>query len=289
MTSDFEFEIAVDDPETDDVRELRARHLAFAREFTPSSHVHALPVEALKERNVTFYSARRSGTLVAIAALKRLDSVGAELKSMHTDEASRGQGAAGALLRHLLTTAKAQGYRQVSLETGTMDAFAPARRLYQRMGFQVCEPFASYTANPFSTCMRFDFVTDSVERGEEMEMKAIDTQAALASIAEVWSPLTIAVMNDYDVRVVKVHGEFTRHSHPETDELFFLLRGQLVIRLDDLDVELTPGQLFVVPRGMHHRPVSDEGAEVLLIEPSTTVNTGDTPSELTAERKTARE
>jgi mannose-6-phosphate isomerase-like protein (cupin superfamily) len=170
-----------------------------------------------------------------------------------------------------------------------MDAFAPARRLYQRMGFEVCEPFASYTANPFSTCMRLEFVTDSADKGEEMDMKAIDTHAALASISEIWSPLTVAVMNDYDVRVVKVHGEFTRHSHPETDELFFLLSGHLIIRLDDLDVELTPGQLFVVPRGLYHRPISDDGAEVLLFEPSSTVNTGDTPSELTAVRKMARE
>lgn len=120
-------------------------------------------------------------------------------------------------------------------------------------------------------------------------MEAIDIQAVLASFTELWSPRTVAVMNDYDVRVVKVQGEFTRHCHPETDELFFLLSGGLVIKMDELDVELLPGQLFVVPRGLYHQPVSSEGAEVLLIEPSTTVNTGDTPSELTAERVTTGE
>jgi mannose-6-phosphate isomerase-like protein (cupin superfamily) len=117
-------------------------------------------------------------------------------------------------------------------------------------------------------------------------MKAVDTHAVLNSISDFWSPRTVAVMNDYDVRLVKVQGEFTRHSHPETDELFFLLSGRLVIKMDDRDVELSPGQLFVVPRGVHHQPVSSDGAEVLLVEPSTTVNTGDTPSALTAERKT---
>jgi mannose-6-phosphate isomerase-like protein (cupin superfamily) len=122
-----------------------------------------------------------------------------------------------------------------------------------------------------------------------MDTKAIDTTAVLSSISEIWSPLTVAVMNDYDVRLVKVRGEFTRHSHPETDELFFVLSGRLTIKLDDVEVELTPGQLFVVPRGLHHQPVSVEGAEVLLFEPSTTVNTGDTPSELTAERITTHE
>lgn len=119
-----------------------------------------------------------------------------------------------------------------------------------------------------------------------MDLKAVNIQDALASFTDLWSPRTVAVLNDYDVRVVKVQGEFTRHSHPETDELFFLLSGQLVIKMDELDVELLPGQLFVVPRGLHHQPVSNEGAELILFEPSTTVNTGDSPSELTAQRVT---
>lgn len=113
----------------------------------------------------------------------------------------------------------------------------------------------------------------------------VDMNAALASVTEPWQPLTVATMNDYDVRVVRTHGEFIRHSHPETDELFLVLKGSLTIRLDDSDVVLAPGQLFVVPRGTPHQPVSAEGAEVLLVEPSTTVNTGDTPSGLTAERR----
>jgi mannose-6-phosphate isomerase-like protein (cupin superfamily) len=119
-----------------------------------------------------------------------------------------------------------------------------------------------------------------------MDLKAVDTEAVLASILEVWSPRTVATVNDYDVRLVKVQGEFTRHSHPETDELFFLISGRLTIKLDDRDIELTPGQLFVVPRGLHHQPVANDGAEVLLFEPSSTVNTGDAPSELTADRTT---
>ncbi|CAN5144650.1 cupin domain-containing protein [soil metagenome] len=114
---------------------------------------------------------------------------------------------------------------------------------------------------------------------------AVDLGAVLAGVDEPWSPRTVAVLNDYDVRVVKTRGEFTRHSHPETDEFFLVLRGELTIRLDDGDVRLGPGQVYVVPRGIPHQPVSVEGAEVLLVEPSTTVNTGDTPSELTTERR----
>ena len=113
----------------------------------------------------------------------------------------------------------------------------------------------------------------------------VDLQAVLSTLSEPWSPRTVAVMNDYDVRVVRTHGEFTWHSHPETDELFLVLSGSLTIRLDDGEVVLGPGQLHVVPQGVRHQPYSADGAEVVLVEPSVTVNTGDTPSELTAERR----
>lgn len=109
--------------------------------------------------------------------------------------------------------------------------------------------------------------------------------SVLATFDEPWSPRTVSTMNDYDVRVVKARGEFTRHSHPDTDELFLVLNGSLTIKMDDGDVDLGPGQMYVVPRGVPHQPVSADGAEVVLIEPSETVNTGDTPSELTAERR----
>ncbi|MDX6200281.1 MAG: hypothetical protein QOJ79_3432 [Actinomycetota bacterium] len=114
---------------------------------------------------------------------------------------------------------------------------------------------------------------------------AVDLAGVLATFEEPWSPRTVAVMNDYDVRVVKTKGEFTRHSHPETDELFLVLRGSLTIRMDDGDVELGPGQVYVVPRGVPHQPASADGAEVLLVEPSDTVNTGDAPGDLTAPRR----
>lgn len=116
---------------------------------------------------------------------------------------------------------------------------------------------------------------------------AVDLTSILSTFDEPWAPRTVAVLNDYDVRVVKTQGEFTWHSHPETDELFLVLTGTLTIRLDDDEVELSPGQLFVVPRGVRHQPVSPDGAHVLLVEPGTTVNTGDTPSHLTAQRVVA--
>jgi mannose-6-phosphate isomerase-like protein (cupin superfamily) len=113
----------------------------------------------------------------------------------------------------------------------------------------------------------------------------VDLGAALATFHEAWQPRTVATLNDYDVRVAKTVGEFTWHSHPDTDELFLVVKGSLTIRMEAGDVTLGPGQLYVVPRGVWHQPVSSEGAEIVLIEPSTTVNTGDSPGALTAERR----
>lgn len=116
-------------------------------------------------------------------------------------------------------------------------------------------------------------------------IQPVDLSSVLSQLDDPWSPRTVAVLNDYDIRVVKMKGEFTRHSHPETDEVFLVLSGAMSIRLDAGDVTLRPGQLYVVPRGVEHQPVSVDGAEVVFVEPSATVNTGDTPSELTAERR----
>jgi mannose-6-phosphate isomerase-like protein (cupin superfamily) len=116
-------------------------------------------------------------------------------------------------------------------------------------------------------------------------MTPVSLAAALAGFDEVWSPRTVATVNDYDVRVFKARGEFTRHAHPDTDELFLVLDGTLTIRMDDGDVTLTAGQVFVVPRGVPHQPFSESGASALLLEPSATVNTGDTPSALTTPRR----
>jgi len=134
--------IADDDPRSEDVRALIQRHLAFSHAVTPPGHVHALDIESLLHSSVSFFSALRDGVLLGVAALKRLDDSHVELKPMHVDEAARGRGIGSAMVEHLLALAAARNYARVSLETGTMDAFAPARALYRNMGFLPCEPFA---------------------------------------------------------------------------------------------------------------------------------------------------
>jgi mannose-6-phosphate isomerase-like protein (cupin superfamily) len=121
--------------------------------------------------------------------------------------------------------------------------------------------------------------------GQTVGVAMININRVLASVDQNWSPRTVAVINDYDVRVVKAHGEFTRHSHPDTDEFFLVLSGRLVIKTDQGDITLEPGDVHVVPRGLYHQPGAEVETTLLLFEPSETVNTGDTPSALTAERR----
>jgi putative acetyltransferase len=145
--------ISVDDPGAPDVRALLASHLAFARAPTPPEDAHALDVDGLLDPAVTFFSLRRDGALLAVGALKRLDSEHAEVKSMHTVEAARRQGIGRRMIEHLIAVARGAGYRRLSLETGSMAEFAPARSLYASVGFEPCEPFGDYGASPNSAYM----------------------------------------------------------------------------------------------------------------------------------------
>ena len=115
----------------------------------------------------------------------------------------------------------------------------------------------------------------------------VNLEAALATFDEPFSPRIVGTMNDLKLMVAKTKGEFVWHTHPETDDFFLVVKGRLTIQLRDRDVELGPGDLYVVPRGVEHCPRSDEGAEILLIEPWGEPNTGDAqPSELTAPEQT---
>ena len=103
----------------------------------------------------------------------------------------------------------------------------------------------------------------------------INLAQKLATFSEHWSPRTVTRLNNYDVMVVKVQGEFVWHKHDDTDDFFLVLKGEVDIQLRDRTVTLGPGEMFVVPKGVEHRPVAREEAHLLLIEPMGTPNTGD--------------
>ena len=115
---------------------------------------------------------------------------------------------------------------------------------------------------------------------------AVNIETILGRFTEQWQPKRIARVNDYDVRIVKLQGEFTWHQHADTDEFFLVISGELTIQLRDRDVVLGPGELFVVPRGTEHCPRADAETAVLLLEPGSVVNTGDAGGDLTAEVET---
>jgi mannose-6-phosphate isomerase-like protein (cupin superfamily) len=115
--------------------------------------------------------------------------------------------------------------------------------------------------------------------------KKVNLAEKLASFDEVFQPRIVGYYNDNKLQVAKTRGEFVWHSHPETDDFFLVVAGRLVIDMPDRSVELGPGELFVVPKGVPHRPRAEEEAQILLIEPKGTPNTGDADAEPAPERE----
>ena len=132
---------------------LLREHLQGMAELSPPESIHALGLDALKHPRISFWSAWDDAELLGCGALKRLDDGHAEIKSMRTAGRHRRRGVAAAMLEHLLQEAARRGYRRLSLETGSMEGFEPARRLYARYGFDYCGPFADYRDDPHSVFM----------------------------------------------------------------------------------------------------------------------------------------
>lgn len=145
--------IETDDTARPDVHQLLSEHLADMFATSPAESVHALDHSALSHESITFWTAREDGVLLGCGALKVLSSGHAEIKSMRTTASARGRGVATLMLEHIVAEAARRGYERVSLETGTEDYFAPARRLYARHGFTECPPFGDYTLDPNSVFM----------------------------------------------------------------------------------------------------------------------------------------
>lgn len=116
-----------------------------------------------------------------------------------------------------------------------------------------------------------------------MNNAAINLQHKLSLFGEHWSPRVVAEMNDYQLKLAKVKGEFVWHQHDNTDEVFLVIDGELEIHLRDGLVRLTAGEMFVVPKGVEHRPVAQKECQIMLIEPRGVVNTGQAGGKLTAE------
>ena len=146
-------EIVVDDLSGPEIAEFLAEHVQEMLSITPPESKHALDLDGLRRPEITFWSVRDDGTLVACGALKRLDARHAEVKSMRTSTTRKRGGTASLLLAHIITEARRMGFTRLSLETGSADFFLPARKLYEKFGFTYCEPFAGYRPDPHSVFM----------------------------------------------------------------------------------------------------------------------------------------
>ncbi|MEH6595577.1 MAG: cupin domain-containing protein [Colwellia polaris] len=116
-----------------------------------------------------------------------------------------------------------------------------------------------------------------------MQSKAINFKDKFTKFSEQWSPRVIAEMNDYQFKLVKVEGEFVWHDHPDTDEVFIVIEGELNIEFREGVVTLSSGELFVVPKGIEHKPVAATECKIMIIEPKGVVNTGGETTDLTAQ------
>ncbi|PJZ00407.1 GNAT family N-acetyltransferase [Bacillus vallismortis] len=145
--------IKIDDVTGHEVISLVNEHLHSMTLMSPPESIHALDAERLKGPEMTFWSAWEGNELAGCGALKELDSRHGEIKSMRTAASHLRKGVAKQVLKHILSEARKRGYERVSLETGSMASFEPARKLYESFGFQYCEPFADYVEDPYSVFM----------------------------------------------------------------------------------------------------------------------------------------
>ena len=138
---------------TDELAHVLQAHWLFCTSSTPIEHVYALDASKLFSPDITVFGARIDGELVGVGALRKLDLLHGELKSMHTLAKSRGSGVGKAMVTHIEDFARSSGIERVSLETGTNEAFKPARELYKSLGYQSCEAFGDYVLSKDNTCM----------------------------------------------------------------------------------------------------------------------------------------
>ena len=145
--------IEIDDLSRPAIHALLQEHLHSMRALSPPDSVHALDLQALRQSDITFWSAWQGSQLLGCGALKELDNRQAEIKSMRTPATLRRQGAGRAILAHIVGVARSRAYERLSLESGAIEAFWPAQRLYESFGFMRCGPFSDYAEDPFSVFM----------------------------------------------------------------------------------------------------------------------------------------
>ena len=262
---------------SDAVQALLRQHLDDMQLHSPPEDIHALDLHGLQGPGLDFWAAWRGEVLLGCCALHELDPTHGEIKSMRTAPAYRGTGVGARMMEYLLAEAARRGYARMSLETGSAAAFAPARSLYARFGFVACGPFDQYLDSPHSVFMTKALAPPDSQRGT-VRPAALSPLELARALTELWSPRVIAELDDNYIKVAKVQGTLAWHRHEGEDELFFVLEGRFRLEFEDGAVELGPGQMHVVPRGVLHNPVAEHECLLMLVERKSTRHTGDVVS-----------
>lgn len=163
--------IQVDDLSGPEIAAFLEEHIRDMRAVSPPESKHALDLAGLRRPEITFWTLRQDGRIAGCCALKQLDARHGEIKSMRTAKALRRQGIAAKLLDHLVQEASARNYERLSLETGAMEFFEPARRLYRKFGFQVCGPFSTYKEDPNSVFFTKVLSSSTAEPGARANVR----------------------------------------------------------------------------------------------------------------------
>lgn len=153
-------QIRIDDLNGPEIAALISEHLHSMTLDSPPESIHALDLERLRKPEVTFWTAWEDGDLLGCGAIKQLDPHHGEIKSMKTATPHLRKGVAKALLAHIIAEARSRGYQRLSLETGSMDSFAAAKRMYEQFGFVYCGPFADYVLDPYSVFMTMELTQE---------------------------------------------------------------------------------------------------------------------------------
>jgi mannose-6-phosphate isomerase-like protein (cupin superfamily)/GNAT superfamily N-acetyltransferase len=230
------------------------------------------PVEALMTTELVWLGVLDGSQLAAAVAYRRVGGT-VDLDRLVVAPWAFRRGYGRVLVATVLE--REPGAGRFTVSTGA--ANRPARRLYEGLGFR---PVRDREVAPGVAVTEMELVragrAPGPQRQREAHVAKVNLDRQFGRFDELWSPKIVASVNDYDVKLVKLQGEFLWHQHDDTDELFLVTDGELRIRLEDADdVVLGPGELFVVPRGTRHCPVAERTTRVVLLEPAGTPNTGD--------------
>jgi mannose-6-phosphate isomerase-like protein (cupin superfamily) len=234
-------------------------------------YVLTKPVSAILDKGGFIFFAKSGSEIVGTCALQKVDDKTYELAKMAVNEKFQGFGIGRMLMEKAIQ--KAKELQLEKLELYTNSKLTRAIDIYQKYGFQVV-PLYGHPTKRANIKMEITLTP---------RIRKVNIQKKLNLISDYWKPRIVGELNNQQVRIVKIKGEFVFHTHENEDEFFLVVKGILKMEYESYSVELQAGEFIIVPRGVKHRPVAVEEVHLLLFEPATILNTGNVKNDLTLE------